>query len=396
MHQRAGQDLRGTEERCTMLDLNGAYLLLAYLLGFYLMWKIPSFARCQQDSTRENDRPLLSAIIPARDEGARIAPLLESLQQQTARPHEILVVDDHSADGTASVAGALGATVIQSKALPEGWTGKTWACWQGAQDATGEVLVFLDADVRLERDGLACLVDAYREKGGLLTVQPYHVTRKPYEELSAVFNIVLMAGMNAFTPQGESFAPRGGFGPCVLCSREDYMETGGHGHPAVRGTVLESIPLVRSFLDHDLPVRCCGGRGAITFRMYPGGLRELVEGWSKGFGSGALATRPIIFLAIVAWISAYFNVFITLIASMTSPFPSPKEGYALIYVLYALQLWWMLRRVGSFRWWTAVLFPLPLCFFALIMLRSFLLIHVLRRVQWRGRAVPIVRSESER
>jgi 4,4'-diaponeurosporenoate glycosyltransferase len=378
-----------------MCDLSVAYVLLAYPLGFYLMWKIPSFARHEQDAAKEKDRPPLSVIIPARNERERIAPLLESLQQQTVHPCEILVVDDHSSDGTSSVAGALGATVIQSNALPEGWTGKTWACWQGAQHAIGELLVFLDADVRLEHDGLACLVDAYGGKGGLLTVQPYHVTRKPYEELSAVFNIVLMAGMNAFTLQGEAFVPSGGFGPCAVCNREDYIETGGHGHPAVRGNVLESIPLTRVFLGHDLPVRCYGGRGAVTFRMYPGGPGELVEGWSKGFGSGALATRPIILLAIVAWISACFSTFVTLISGLVSPSTSPVGMYALLYVLYALQIWWMLRRIGSFRWWTAALFPLPLCFFALVMLRSFLLIHLLRRVQWRGRAVPTARGRSK-
>ncbi len=377
-------------------------LFLLFFLGFYLLWRIPSFVRCAKLLDRErtgiapNEGQLrVSVIIPARNEEARIAPLLESLRQQILPPHEVLVVDDHSSDGTAGVASALGARLLQSQMLPEGWTGKTWACWQGAREASGDLLVFLDADVRLEREALACLVGAYGEKGGLLTVQPYHVTHRPYEELSAVFNIVLMAGVNAFTPHGEALSPSGGFGPCNLCSRADYAQTGGHSQPAVRGNVLESIPLARLFLNHELPVRCYGGRGAVSFRMYPSGLRELVEGWTKGFGSGALAVRPVFFVLIVAWISACFGAFASLAGALGTPGPWGLASHALVYGLYAIQMGWILRRIGRFRWWTAALFPVPLCFFALILLRSFILIYLLGRVQWRGREVATTRGRGQ-
>jgi 4,4'-diaponeurosporenoate glycosyltransferase len=372
--------------------------LLALLLGFYLMWRIPCLSQrkgISEQGEREGG-PQLSIIIPARNERKRITPLLESLHRQTLPPHEILVADDHSTDGTASVAGALGATVLRSEPLPDGWTGKTWACWQAALRASGDLLVFLDADVHLERTGLASLVDAYGERGGLLTVQPYHITRKPYEQLSAMFNIVLMAGLNGFTPQGESLAPSGAFGPCNVCDREDYFDIGGHGHPSVRPVVLESIPLGRVFLSQNLPVRCYGGRGGVSFRMYPAGLAELVEGWSKGFGSGALAIRPAFLLMLIAWISGGFGIMLGLLASMLSPLTSPLGSYALLYLLYALQLWWMLRRIGSFRWWTAALFPGPLIFFALVLARSFVQVYVLGRVQWRGRTVPTASGDSKR
>jgi 4,4'-diaponeurosporenoate glycosyltransferase len=364
-------------------------LLFCLLAGFVLMWRIPSFTHDKEAPVKAEVFPQVSVIIPARNEQERIAPLLRSLQRQTLSPHEILVIDDHSVDDTAAVARALGATVIPGQALPEGWTGKTWACWQGAEHATGGTLVFLDADVRLEEpDGLACLAETHEQQRGLLTAQPYHLTIRAYETLSAVFNIVLMAGLNAFTPWGEALAPSGAFGPCVLCNSEDYARTGGHGHAAVRGTVLESIPLAGIFLAHDLPVRCYGGRGAVWFRMYPGGLRELVEGWSKGFGSGALALRLAFLFLLVAWISGAFGAFVTLIGSLASAGMPGIGIHATIYGLYALQLWWMLRRLGRFQWWAAALFPVPFCFFALIMLRSFLLIHLLGRVEWRGRSVP--------
>ncbi len=370
------------------------FLLLCLLIGLALLWRIPSFTRCKERLPPGGASPRVSVLIPARNERQRIAPLLRSLHEQTLPPYEVLVIDDHSVDDTAALARELGATVIPGQALPKGWTGKTWACWQAAEKATGDLLVFLDADVRLEPQGLSCLVETYGEQGGLLTVQPFHITTKAYESLSAMFNLVLMAGLNAFTPWGESLAPSGAFGPCAICSPRDYDQTGGHSHAAVRGTVLESIPLAGVFLAHDLPVRCFGGKGALWFQMYPGGLGELVEGWSKGFGSGALAIRPAFLLLLVAWISGCFDAFITLASSLAAPGAAAATGFrAVIYGLYAWQMWWMLRRIGRFRWWTAALYPLPLCFFALITLRSFILIHLLGRVEWRGRSVTTGRSE---
>lgn len=370
-----------------MSSLQAVILLVCWLTGFVVLWRIPSFARRKESLAGDGVAPRVSILIPARNEQERIVPLLRSLQGQTVSPHQVLVIDDHSDDGTAAVAESLGATVFPGRALPEGWTGKTWACWQGAELATGDLLVFLDADVRLEPDGLACLVETYGEQRGLLTVQPYHVTTRAYESLSAVFNIVLMAGLNAFSPWGGSLAPSGGFGPCSLCGREDYARTGGHGHITVRGTVLESIPLAGVFLDQGLPVRCYGGRGAVWFQMYPDGVGQLVEGWSKGFGSGALATHPAFLLLLVGWISGAFGAFILVTGSLASPGAPDLVLYTGIYALYALQMWWMLRRIGRFRWWAAAFFPLPLCFFALILLRSFVLIHLLGRVEWRGRSV---------
>jgi 4,4'-diaponeurosporenoate glycosyltransferase len=377
-----------------MLNSRLVISLLLFLFGIYLMWDIPSFAPARHRQSRAHPRhvddgetrwPPVSIIIPARNEEGRIRPLLESLRKQTAAPHEIIVVDERSCDGTARVAQSLGATTVEGQPLPEGWTGKTWGCWQGAQHATGTLLLFLDADTWLEPDGIERIVRAYESQGGLLTVQPFHVTHRPYEELSAFFNVVLMAGLNAFTPHGDRITPSGAFGACAVCSREDYARVG--GHQAVRGHVIESIPLARLFLSHGLPVRCFGGRGAVSFQMYPGGLGELIEGWSKGFGSGALAIRRSFLLMTAAWICGCFTAVFGLLRSLYWP-PTPDVWLRLlVYGLYALQVRWMLRRIGGFRWWTAILFPIPLFFFALVMLRSFIAIHILGRVTWRGRRI---------
>src|SRR4029453_3338234 len=99
--------------------------------------------------------------------------LLTALAAQTRPAEEVLVVDDDSDDDTAAVATAPGGDVIRPPPLPAGWTGKTWACWTGAQQAGGDVLVFLDADTEPEPDLLARLVEALDRGRGAVFVVPF-------------------------------------------------------------------------------------------------------------------------------------------------------------------------------------------------------------------------------
>ena len=367
-------------------------LFLCWCFGLCLLWRIPAFNLPAADMA---EWPRLSVIIPARNEEGRLGPLLDSLRRQRRPAHEVLVVDDDSSDATAALAASGGARVLRGEALPVGWAGKPWACWQGAQHASGDLLVFLDADTWLEPDGLERLVQGYLAQGGLLSVQPFHRVRRLYEELSAFFNIVQMAGMNAFTPLGDRLAPGGAFGPCILCRRDDYLRTGGHGAENVRSQVLEDISLARLFARQGLPVHCRGGWGAISFRMYPGGPGQLIEGWSKNMGSGLVSIRPAFALLASAWITGCFASWAGLLRNWSWP-PTLQLGLVgLFYLLYALEVGWMLGRIGTFRPWTALFFPLPLTFFALVMLRSLVLSHLLGRVTWRGRQIQTVQSKEE-
>jgi 4,4'-diaponeurosporenoate glycosyltransferase len=309
--------------------------------------------------------------------------------RQSTPAYEILVVDDESVDDTARIARELGATVILGKVLPEGWSGKPWACWQGAQQSRGDVLLFLDADTWLEPTALESVVGALRSNGGLVTVQPYHVTQKAYEQLSAIFNIVVVGGMNAFTPVSRWWKPHGGFGPCAVVKRDDYFATGGHS--AVNGEVLENLEMAKVFRRTGLPVACYGGRGAISFRMYPGGIGQLVEGWSKGFASGAAGIALLPLILTVAWVWGCFSTFSSIIRALVPGSGLPLMPWLVLYVLNAAEIYWMLWRIGKFRWWASALYPVPLTFFAAIMAWSLVLTRLVRRVTWRGRRVRIQR-----
>ena len=335
--------------------------LLLWAAGFLLVDRLsPLVGRAARGVP-----PTVSVIIPARNEQHNLPTLLGSLAAQSVKSHQILVVNDGSTDRTAETARQYGATVIASQPLPEGWRGKTWACHQGARHATGDLLLFVDADTWFEPEGLAGILGGYR--GGAFSVGPYHAVRKALEDLSLFFNFAMTAGT----------VPNGLFGQMLLVDRESYRRGG--GHEAVRGRVLENVRLAGQFRAAGVPVRSVTGRGVFSFRMYPNGVRELTEGWTKGFASGAGQTPGGTLLLIVAW----------MIGLMLTPLGWLVTGDGLswggAYLLCAAQVGWFSRKVGSFRWATALLFPLPLIFFFGVFAWSSA--RSGRRVKWKGREI---------
>ena len=128
-----------------------------------------------------------------------------------------------------------------------------------------------------------------------------------------------------------------------------------------------------------IAVRSVTGRGVFSFRMYPGGLSELIAGWTKGFAAGAGQTpRGTLFL-VVAW----------MIGLMFAPLAWLMTGdwlrWGAMYLLCATQVAWFGRLVGAFRWFTALLYPVPLIFFFLVFAWS--AARSGKRVSWKGREI---------
>jgi 4,4'-diaponeurosporenoate glycosyltransferase len=234
--------------------------------------------------------------------------------------------------------------------------------------STAPTLLFLDADVTVEPGGLDRVLGAHA--GGLLSVQPFHITVRHYERLSLFFNVIAMMGSDAFTPLGPRLRPSGAFGPCLVTSRDDYDAVGGHA--AVKSAVLDDVELAHCYLASGRPVSCRGGRGSLSFRMYPEGFRQLLEGWTKNFAGGAGKTRVVTLVLVVAWTSLCIQ--------------APWLGWP-VYAAVVVQLAWMARRIGRFGVLALVLFPIPLFAFLALFVRSVFLTVVRRRVMWKGREI---------
>ncbi len=352
-----------------------AAILLLWLLGFLFLFRVPL---CRGTGTGGKK---VSVIIPARNEEAGLPGLLESLARQDPGPEEVIVVDDGSEDATAERAAQAGAKVLPSRPLPEGWRGKTWACWQGAEASRGEVLLFLDADTRLLPGGLRRWLADFRRAGGALSLLPYHTPVRPYEELSAFFHILMAAGVGAFTVFGRR-VPSGLFGPSLMVSREDYYRAG--GHQTVRGKILENFFLAERFRQAEVETNARGGKGVLTTRMYPGGPRELAEGWAKAFADGAGRTPPAILAASKLWLGGAVLAPALLLAGGIGLYPLPAAG--VLYLLYSLQVFSMLRQLGSYRPLTALLYPAGVFFFFAVFARSSRLQRS-GKVEWKGRRI---------
>lgn len=358
-----------------------AAALLLWIFGFLALWRVPVCRRYPPFDSAPKD---ISVIIPARNEEHNLPRLLESLRQQDLAAVEIIVVDDASEDGTAVVAAEKGARVISSLPLPEGWRGKTWACHQGVRASSGYLLVFMDADTWLEPGGLRKLAGAWASRGGAVSVMPYHETGKAYEDLSIFFNLIMAMGVGSFTILGRRRSSEGLFGQVMLVDRESYRQGG--GHEAVRGHTLENMFMAGRFMTGGVTVSSFGGRGAVGMRMYPGGLGELIEGWSKAFISGAARVSLPMMISIVAWITGGILAATLLILALLS-YSSASPLWLLPYPLFCLQIGAMAARLGSFGSWACLLYPVPLGFYFAVLTRAALRRTRGRDATWKGRRI---------
>ncbi|GLX70796.1 glycosyltransferase family 2 protein [Paenibacillus glycanilyticus] len=371
-----------------MLLSEGIHLMLgimALLVGVFMFWSLPVVTNTESKIRL----PFVSIIIPARNEERRIYPLLRSLQEQRYRSFEVLVVDDHSTDRTAAIAASFGAKVLCNDAVESG-SGKSAACWRGAKHANGQWLMFLDADTSLaDADSLYRILGFYKRQGarGILSLQPYHTVHRLYENLSAIFNVIVIVGMNVFNRWGARFKTAGSFGPCILCDKDEYFSTG--GHRKILGAVLDDLALGQAFMDKSLPVSCMGGSGVIHFRMYPEGTRSLIEGWCKSFAVGSKSTHPIVMLMTILWISGSFISAGALLSSVASINPVGLALSFLLYAAYALQTMLFSRRCGNFRRWIFVFYPLLFLFFTAIHAYSLFRARILRSVRWKDRKIQV-------
>lgn len=355
---------------------------LAFLFtftGYFLLWKIP-----QAQSREFSKMPRISIIIPARNEEKRLLPLLNSLQAEKSLIKEVLVVDDHSTDATALLAKKYGANVISAAPLPHGWLGKPWACYQGAQQAQGDHFLFLDADTSFEKGGLARLISLYFENDAPLSVQPFHRVRRFHEQFSLFFNLIVMMTTGLFTPLQKRITSQSFFGPCQIIAAEDYWKM--EGHAAAKNAILEDIALGRALQDKTgKSIRAVGGKSMISFRMYEGGWRDLIEGWSKNFASGASLMPGWMLTFVSVWITGLF----IFVLSGVAPFMWQDNVYGIGYGVGGLITVIMSRKVGSFSILTFVLYPVYLVFFVFIFVRSSLLKKSKKGVTWKGRKIDL-------
>jgi len=344
--------------------------LSLYAFGWLCGWFLLARPRHLPPSDAAAARPPVAVVIPARNEEESLPHLLGPLAASRRRGDRIVVVDDHSSDRTAAVARRFGAEVTTPPTPAPGWLGKPNACWHGANSVDAAVLVFLDADVR---PGPTLLDDLAAEVGrhpdAVVSMQPWHTMPTVSEQPSILCNTTALMGCGAFTASGRIRGGTVAFGPVIAIDRATYLRSGGHAADGVRSRHTEDIGLARSVGRSRLFV---GTPGGTTFRMYPTGLAELLRGWTRSFATGARSAPWWSALATFCWIFSMAGGWLAV---------------PLVYPFTAIQLWIIGRRAGTIRPWAAVIFPVLLAVFVVIVARSLWAIASGRGVTWKGRQV---------
>ena len=230
--------------------------------------------------------PQVSVLIPARNEENNIAAAVRSALGQGSTVKEILVYDDHSDDQTRPIVCALqeeaqNVRLIEPAPLPDGWVGKPFACKQLADAATGDWLLFLDADTRLQPGAAEAMLHAAKTKEvTFLSCWPGLVTKSFWEcVLMPMLNFVVYSIFP--TPmQEKKTSPSFGLahGACLFMHGATYREIGGHA--SVKDELFEDTMLARVWRVKGHKGICLDGRRIVSVRMYQN-LREIIKGFSK-------------------------------------------------------------------------------------------------------------------
>jgi chlorobactene glucosyltransferase len=246
------------------------------------------------------DAPLVSVIIPARDEARNIERCLRSVLASAYPSLDVIVVDDHSTDGTGAIARRVAeedpqrrVRVIAAPPLPEGWFGKQWACHTGARAARGDLLLFTDADTRHGSELLPRSVNAMRAHGtALFTVAGRQEMETFWEKVVQPFVFaLLLSRYGSLETMSRTARPRDRIanGQFLLFTREAYDRAG--GHESVRHHVAEDLLLAQRFAELGLPMQMVLGRDHLSTRMYTS-LGEIRRGWGKNMFAAGRDTLP--------------------------------------------------------------------------------------------------------
>jgi glycosyltransferase involved in cell wall biosynthesis len=236
----------------------------------------------------------VSVLIPARNEELSIGPAVEAALASRIVEIEVIVLDDHSDDRTADIVRTIAdrdyrVRLEQAPALPPGWCGKQHACHILASLAQHDLLVFVDADVRLYPDGLARMIQFLNSSGAdLVSGVPYQETETFLEKLLIpLIHFILLGFLPMFwmrRSRRPAFAA--GCGQLFLARRSAYENAGGHA--AIRTSLHDGITLPRAFRAAGLKTDLFDATDVAVCRMYRSAgqvWRGLAKNATEGLGN---------------------------------------------------------------------------------------------------------------
>ena len=335
--------------------------------------------------------PFVSVLVPARNEERSIEACVRSLCTQSYPNFEVIVLNDHSTDQTGDILLRLQSEfpmlrVVSGKALPHGWVGKCWACFQLSQVAKGEFLLFTDADTIHNADTLQrAVLSLERTRADMLSLVPYQTLGSFWEQVIVpLVHFLIMC----FLPMRMIWKSRNtafsfANGQFILFRRSMYEQIG--GHEAVKSNIVEDVWLVKATKRAGGKVIVMNGVDAVRCRMYHN-LSEAFRGFSKnlfaGLGYHALAMLSVCVVMFLCFVLPFFVVLMSIFSSAILP-----ENFWLPLVQIGLAV--LMRFLIAFKFrlnpFYALLHGLSIVMFIAIAFNSMRWIYFGGGAEWKGR-----------
>jgi len=322
--------------------------LIAFMLN--LLLNLRSLKTPPIDGDIPKTTPLISVLIPARDEEKNIKICLKSLQKQDYPNFEILVLDDHSSDGTAKVVEQIAATdkriqLLHGKPLPQGWAGKPFACYQLAKKARGSWLLFTDADtIHAPHSLRSTLALALKYNSSLLSGFPRQLTDSVPQKITipVLYFIILSWFPLWWLQRSNHLRPSLAIGQFLLFPAKEYWRIG--GHKAVKSRILEDVWMGVEINKH-------GGRHIavdlspiVSCHMY-NDLGSIFEGITKWIYSVAAISRIALAVLLIAAYAFFIAPFYWLWKEFfVATTPSDWQLILILQVVAILAMRWLLDK----------------------------------------------------
>jgi glycosyltransferase involved in cell wall biosynthesis len=363
--------------------------------------------------------PVVSVIVPARNEEACLAICLDSLVSQTGIDFEVIVVDDASTDGTAEIARAFASpmdmspgedarnstshvgadalvrpgpagvspdrafsdvTVIPAPPLPAHWTGKNNAIAAGAKIAKGKWLLFTDADTVHKPGSLArAVAEAEQHGAALLSYSPEQEVRTFWEK--AVMPVIFAELAATYSPAkvSDPASPiAAANGQYLMILREAYDAVS--GHTKIAGDLLEDVAMARLVKSSSRKIFFRYGGDAVRTRMYRS-WAQMKEGWTKNLA--LLFKHPVwrALMLLAFWAFSWIAFNLGLAAIVLGQWRIAYYVVPLVF-LYARVAWGRFPLAANL---VAIAYGIPMA--AYLLVRSAWL-HKHGGVIWKGRMYP--------
>ncbi len=264
------------------------FLLIFLGISFYNYLTAP---RIKNTNSKFNSNKSISILIPARNEEKNIKNCINSVLTQTYKNFELIVLDDESTDNTYNIVKETSdknekVKLIKGKSLPEKWIGKNWACHQLSEKASGDILLFIDADVELKQNALYESLNLFESNNlNMLSCFPTQKIRTFGEWLIVpsmnFFLLNLLPLKKVFSSPKKSFVAANG--QFIMLDKPSYNQIGGHN--SVKNEVVEDMELARLYKQNKLSVLTALGDKNIYCNMY-NSFSESFYGFSKEFFPG--------------------------------------------------------------------------------------------------------------